>query len=58
MIEYTVAIVMYLLGALFMTMHFEPQEDAPKIMYIFFVFAWPVMTLWFLLNDFFGSDEE
>lgn len=58
MMEYTVAIVMYLLGALFMTMHFEPQEGGPKIMYIFFVFAWPVMTLWFLLNDFFGSDEE
>ena len=57
MMEYTVAIVMYLLGALFMTMHFEPQEGGPKIMYIFCVFEWPVMTLWFLITAFFGSDE-
>ena len=58
MFEYTAAIVLYLLGALFMTMHFEPQEDGPNIFYTLFVFAWPLMTVWFLLNDFFGPDEE
>lgn len=56
--EYTLAAVLYLIGALFMTLHFEPQEGGPKIMYVFFVFAWPLMTLWFLLADFLGSDEE
>ena len=58
MMEYTVAISLYLIGALFMTLHFEPQDDSPKIMYVLFVFVWPVMTIWFLLNDLFGSEEE
>ena len=56
--EYTLAALLYLIGALFMTINFEPQEGGPKIMYVLFVFAWPLMTLWFVLEDFLGPDEE
>ena len=56
--EYTLAALLYLIGALFMTINFEPQEDGPKIMYVLFVFAWPLMTLWLVLEDFLGPDEE
>lgn len=50
--------VMYLLGALFMTIHFEPQGDGPRWQYVLFVFFWPLMTLWFLLLNFIGDEEE
>ena len=56
--EYWLAALIYLIGALFMTMHFEPSDDGPSTRYIFFVFFWPLMTLWFLVLDVFGVEEE
>lgn len=56
--EYWLAALIYLIGALFMTMHFEPTDGGPATRYIFFVFFWPFMTLWFLLLEFLGFGEE
>lgn len=51
-------IFMYLIGALFMTLNFEPEDDAPRIIYILFVFAWPIVTIWHLITDFMYSEQE
>lgn len=56
--EYWLAAIIYLMGSLFMTMHFEPSDDGPATRYLFFVFFWPFMTLWFLILDFLGFGEE
>lgn len=56
--EYWIAALIYLIGALFMTMHFQPSDDGPPTRYIIFVFCWPFMTLWFLLLDTLGFYEE
>ena len=51
-------IFMYLIGALFMTLNFEPEDEAPRIIYILFVFAWPIVTIWHLITDFMYSEQE
>ena len=57
--DYIISIVLYLLGALFMILNFEPEEDGPPALYAMFVFAWPLMTVWFIYQDLFGkSDTE
>lgn len=56
--EFAVSSMLYLLGALFMTMHFQPEEGGPPFMFIIFVFAWPLMTIYFLFLEFFGKEEE
>ena len=56
--DYWIAALIYLIGALFMTMHFEPSEGGPSTRYIFFVFLWPLMTLWFLVLDVLGVEDE
>ena len=56
--EYHLSALLYLLGALFMTMHFQPEEGGPPYMFILFVFAWPLMTIYILFLELFGSEEE
>jgi len=47
---------LYMIGSLFMTLNFEPEEGASKVMYLLFVFAWPVMTLWRVIEDMFHKE--
>jgi len=47
---------LYLIGSLFMSLIFEPEEGASKVMYFLFVFAWPVMTLWLVIEDMFHKE--
>lgn len=57
--DFWVSIMLYLIGSLFMTIQFEPSEDGPRYTFFLLVFAWPIMTLWFLYLDLFtGSEEE
>ena len=49
--ENAAAYLLYLLGALFMTLHFEPEDGRMNMRYLMFVFAWPAMTVWFLIVD-------
>jgi len=41
-----------------MTMHFQPEEGGPPYMFILFVFAWPLMTIYILFLELFGTEEE
>lgn len=58
--EYQIALILYLLGAMFMTLHFEPAEGHGPGRYLFVVFFWPVLTVWFMLLEILqiGYDEE
>jgi hypothetical protein len=58
MMEYAAAIILYLLGSLFMTMHFEPAEGGPRYMYVLLVFGWPLMTLYFAVMEIIGFNDE
>lgn len=50
--------ILYLLGAMFMLLNFEPHPETPPFRYNFLVFFWPVMTLWFLFLELAGIEEE
>lgn len=50
--------VLYLLGAMFMLLNFEPHPETPPLRYNLLVFFWPVMTLWFLFLELAGIEEE
>lgn len=52
------ALCLYLLGCLMLTLLFEPEEDSPKYMYPVFVFGWPFMTIYLLIQEQFSSDDE
>jgi len=56
-LEQWLTYLLYLLGALFMTLHFEPEDGKMNFRYLLFVFAWPVMTLWFLLVDLVAGED-
>jgi hypothetical protein len=40
-----------------MILNFEPEEDGPPALYAMFVFAWPLMTVWFIYQDLFGKPD-
>ena len=50
--------LLYLLGSLFMAIQFEPSEDGPRYAFFLLVFAWPLMTVWFLILDLLTDGEE
>lgn len=52
------AYLLYLLGAMFMTLHFEPEDGRMNLRYLLFVFAWPAMTIWFLIVDLVVPHED
>ena len=56
--EDAAAYLLYLLGALFMTLHFEPEDGRMNMRYLMFVFAWPAMTVWFLIMDLLAGEDE
>lgn len=60
MVDLSISALIYLVGSLFMTMHFAPSEEGSPKRYMVFVFFWPFITIWMLLLDIlgFGDDEE